>query len=686
MADDLPPNVRVVRNLSYGDDKANKLDLYLPENMQAKTPVIIWIHGGGWQSGEKAPWPALTMVNKGYVVASIDYTLSGDAKFPAQIDDTKKAVRWLRDNADKYNLDPDRFGAWGTSAGGHLAALLGTSASMEESKWPKDKKPATSAQVQAVCDWCGPTDLKAFSGFKATQSGVQPDAPYQMVKGLLGGSVKDKAALAEKANPITFISDRSPPFLIVHGERDGLVPIEQSKLLQEALKKKGVAVELMAIPEAGHGLKSLGGHGELPRVEQFFDTHLRSIDHSKKLGITEEAPKALATFSHQAGKDPASTITLYSNGRINKPEGMNTWTVKDDKLILTWFTNKSTTGTWIDTLTLDKDGKTYQGKNLENVPIRGKLTSGVNLRTTVLPHPEVDTVATSRKDEDIVKMPVEAALGRATGARWEKVDGGYTIALSDVSPAQRKDAMTQFANVIAKETGSKEGLSFSASHIKIDDALAKKMVDKFAVLEAQDKANKSDKAGDFIRQFSGTKGMLAQTNFERSKAEMESLASLATGVNGLDKPEIAINKTTMSLVFKDQAQADAFSKLLVETRKRAAIDKEALDISVPNGTKSVNIRSVDLSNLSAKEASAFFAKAEEVFKEEKNKAQKPPEKVGALQPPAGSIGFMQASVERIEEMFGGAKPKSAEPIESGLLPAPRFAAVLPTNNKDTPKL
>ena len=133
-ASPLPPGVQVHRDLEYipGGHARNKLDLYLPAKADHALPVIVWIHGGGWPGGSKEGCPAVPFVAKGYAVASINYRLSQHAVFPAQIEDCKAAIRWLRANAEKYDLDPKRIGVWGASAGGHLVALLGTSGGERE--------------------------------------------------------------------------------------------------------------------------------------------------------------------------------------------------------------------------------------------------------------------------------------------------------------------------------------------------------------------------------------------------------------------------------------------------------------------------------------------------------------------------------------------------------------------------
>ncbi len=158
----LPDGVKAMRNLEYvpGGHERQKLDLYLPEKADGPLPVIVWVHGGGWQKGSKDNSPGIFLAAKGFAVASVGYRLSQHALFPAQIEDCKAAIRWLRANAKKYNFDPDHVGAWGGSAGGHLVALLGTTGGMKELEG-KDGNLDQSSKVQCVLDWYGPTDFRA---------------------------------------------------------------------------------------------------------------------------------------------------------------------------------------------------------------------------------------------------------------------------------------------------------------------------------------------------------------------------------------------------------------------------------------------------------------------------------------------------------------------------------------------
>jgi acetyl esterase/lipase len=211
-AQSLPPGVEVVRGKSYGGSgTSNLLDLYLPAKSAEPVPLVIWIHGGGWESGSKEAWPAIFLVDKGFAVASSNYQLSPEASFPAQIYDCKAAVRWLRANAKTYRIDPERFGSWGGSAGGHLAALLGTSSEDKTLERPVGRHPKVSSRVQAVCDWFGPTDLEQLAAFQASFPGLPPEYPKTAVVKMLGVS-RGMKARAARANPISFVSEKAPRF------------------------------------------------------------------------------------------------------------------------------------------------------------------------------------------------------------------------------------------------------------------------------------------------------------------------------------------------------------------------------------------------------------------------------------------------------------------------------------------
>lgn len=238
------------------------LDLYRPEAVSGLLPVIVCVHGGHWDAGGKDRCPAVTLVQDGYAVASINYRLARTAPFPAQLEDCKAAVRWLRANASTYHLDPDRIGVWGYSAGGHLAALLGTTGGVPELEGSGDNMQYSS-QVQAVCVVAGPADLPAMTNLGPRR--------ISAIEGLLGGPLEKDQAKAIAASPIHYVSKDDPPFLIVHGEADRVVPVEQSQRLYEELRKAGVNATLKILP-VGHGAIQFDA---LKDAEVFFDATLK---------------------------------------------------------------------------------------------------------------------------------------------------------------------------------------------------------------------------------------------------------------------------------------------------------------------------------------------------------------------------------------------------------------------------
>lgn len=246
---------RVFNNLAYGGaGKYQTLDLYLPEPSETAVPLVIWIHGGGWSGGDKdGKSPAGGLLEKGFAVASINYRLSTIAAYPAQLQDCQAAVRYLRMRAGKYGIDPDRIGVWGSSAGGHLAAMVGV----------MSDRQGKSTSVQAVCDWCGPADL-----VRAIPDSP-PDCPldiadllWKLFLGPRAGNkrlrqsltVPQRTKLLASGSPVNYVSGKEPPFLIMHGDADKTVPIVQSRRLVEVLKEAGVDVTFREISGAGHSL------------------------------------------------------------------------------------------------------------------------------------------------------------------------------------------------------------------------------------------------------------------------------------------------------------------------------------------------------------------------------------------------------------------------------------------------
>jgi acetyl esterase/lipase len=271
-APSLPEGTKALRGIAYitNGHERQKLDLFIPPDATNPLPLIIWVHGGAWRGGSKENCPALRYLERGYAVASINYRLSQHAIFPAQIEDCKAAVRWLRTHAKEHNLDPNRFAAWGSSAGGHLVALLGTSGDVK--KFDVGENLTVSSRVKAVVDFFGPTDFTRMAKDSLPNSPFDHDAADSPESKLIGGAVQENKDKCAVASPLTYVSKDDPSFLIMHGDKDNIVPYQQSEFLREALQKAGVPVTLKIIEGAGHGF---GGREIDRQVGEFFDQHLK---------------------------------------------------------------------------------------------------------------------------------------------------------------------------------------------------------------------------------------------------------------------------------------------------------------------------------------------------------------------------------------------------------------------------
>jgi acetyl esterase/lipase len=228
-----------------------KLDIAWPRNLAAPAPAIIDIRGGSWRHSQNLVEDAKLWAGHGFVGVSITHRTSDVAVFPAAVRDCKAAVRWLRANAKKYSIDPDRIGITGFSSGGHLAALLGTSGG-DAYLEGDEGNPGYSSRVQAVVDHFGPTDLLRMNDGKRVAGVIDHFAPDSPESLFLGGPAGERAETARLASPLTYVDAGDPPMLITHGENDRLVPVEQSELLYEALKKAGVPVEFIRVKNADH--------------------------------------------------------------------------------------------------------------------------------------------------------------------------------------------------------------------------------------------------------------------------------------------------------------------------------------------------------------------------------------------------------------------------------------------------
>lgn len=265
-----PEHVELISDIRYvvTPQGPQSLDLYRPQTITGKLPVIVFVHGGGWKGGDKksAIKNAVWLVPEGYAVASINYRLTDVSAWPTQIDDCYAAVRWVRDNSDKYQLDGDRIVSWGTSAGGHLSALMGTR--------PFPNAESTSSRVQASIDWFGPADLLTMPPNMVTDSQSFEKVSQSNGAKLLQAAVMTVPDLAKDASALYQVSADDPPMLLMHGDQDASVPLAQSQRLAEALNAVGVPNHLEVIRGAGHGGKLFQEPSARDVVRKFLSEHL----------------------------------------------------------------------------------------------------------------------------------------------------------------------------------------------------------------------------------------------------------------------------------------------------------------------------------------------------------------------------------------------------------------------------
>ena len=247
-----------------------RLDLHLPPG-DGPFPTVVWVHGGAWRSGSRSDVPAVGLTEHGYAVASVDYRLSVDERFPAQVHDIKAAIRYLRTHAARHRLDPARFAVAGSSAGGHLAALVGVSGGHDALEGDANNGGQVPSGVRAIVSFYGASNLQTILS-QSTPHGLSVRVPALQL--LLGGQPEQKAQLAWLASPIAHVDRNDPPLMLIHGDQDPQMPIEQSYELRDAYRAAGVDVELIVVAGGKHGGSEFFSKQRIDEVARFLDQHM----------------------------------------------------------------------------------------------------------------------------------------------------------------------------------------------------------------------------------------------------------------------------------------------------------------------------------------------------------------------------------------------------------------------------
>ena len=284
--------VKVDRDVRYAADKnpRHTLDLFRPKYPRSKSmPCIVFIHGGGWQRGNKMGGGDVVMpfvTSQRFVGVSVTYRLSGEAKWPAQLHDCKAAIRWLKANAKTFNINPDRICVWGTSAGGHLASMLGVTSGDTLLEGKIGKHLDQDSSVKCVISWFGPSELLRMNDFP---SDIDHDAPVSPESRLIGGPIQRLKPIARQASPVSHVDAKDSPILLMHGDKDKLVPIDQSVRFDKVLKAKGVESVMIKVQGAGHGVFQ---HPEVNnRIRSFLERYLLDRKNVKVSNETIVLPK-----------------------------------------------------------------------------------------------------------------------------------------------------------------------------------------------------------------------------------------------------------------------------------------------------------------------------------------------------------------------------------------------------------
>jgi acetyl esterase/lipase len=262
----------VVKDIEYaaGANGPLKLDLYKPAT-GANAPLLVWVHGGAWENGNKDAMPLGALVERGFAIASVDFSPASKAPFPAQIHEIKAAIRYLRSQAQRNGYDARRIGILGASSGGHLAAVVGTSNGNQELEGALGEHDAESSAVQAIVSYFGAANLTTILK-QSTPFGLNVREPA--LKRLLGAAPSENEAIAKLASPVFQLDSADPPLFLLHGDQDPQMPINQSHELEGAYEKHGLTAELIVVHGAAHGGDAFFAPDNIDRVADFLTAHL----------------------------------------------------------------------------------------------------------------------------------------------------------------------------------------------------------------------------------------------------------------------------------------------------------------------------------------------------------------------------------------------------------------------------
>ncbi|MCA9270485.1 MAG: serine hydrolase [Planctomycetales bacterium] len=389
---------RVQKDIEFAsvDGHSLKLDLYLPEENGA--PLVVWIHGGGWRSGSKERCFVSWLTEHGYAVASVSYRLTDKAAFPAQLHDCKGAIRWLRANADKYGYRADKVAVAGSSAGGHLAALVGTTGDEKELEGSVGGNLDQSSRVSAVADYFGPTEFLLRTK-NQPQKTVAKGSPVNL---LLGGPADERVELARQASPVFHVTSDDPPLLIFHGAKDNTVYIGQSHRMVDAYTKAKLPVTLHVLEDASHGGTQFFTGVNQKRLVEFLDQHLKAADARESSALPRSTPEsqgvssASVTAFVKAADEQVDTMHSFMLVRHGRVVAEGWWSPEAaDKPHILWSLSKSFTSTAVGLAVaegkLDIDDKVLKffpddapadpSENLQAMRVRDLLTMSAGHET-----------------------------------------------------------------------------------------------------------------------------------------------------------------------------------------------------------------------------------------------------------------------------------------------------------------